>query len=260
MREEYTRFKLEEKDGIGVFTMNRPEKMNAMDQEAWEDIEKFVDYYEKADHLKVAIITGAGEKAFIAGADISMLFSRTPVTSLYGKTNDALNRIEECNKPVIAAINGYAFGGGLEVALACDIRIISENAMVGMPETGLGFMPAAGGTQRLTRLVGTAMAKDMIMTGRRLNAQEALQWGIASRLLPQEKLMEEAMKIAKTLAERAPISLMLAKRTINGAFDMDTKRGVMMENLAASLLCGTEDMKEGTAAFLEKRQPKFQGK
>lgn len=260
MKPEFKRFQLEEQDGIAVFTMNRPEKMNAMDREGWDDVEAFVDYYETADHLRAAVITGAGQKAFIAGADIGMLLTRTPVDTLYGTTNNALNRMEECNKPFIAAINGYAFGGGLEIALACDLRILSENAVVGMPETGLGFLPAAGGTQRLTRLVGPSMAKDMILTGRRLSAQEALQCGVGSRVYPPEQLMAETMKIAKTLAERAPISLMLAKRTINGAFDMDTKRGIMMENLAASLLCGTEDMKEGTSAFLEKRKPTFRGR
>ena len=259
MKPAFTHFVLEESDGIAVFTMNRPEVMNALNETAIDDLALFADYFEKSSHLKVAIITGAG-KAFIAGADVGMLTGLSALKNLHFSTQETLLKLENCSKPIIAAVNGYAFGGGLEIAMACDLFFISENAIIGMPETGLGFMPAAGGSQRLARKAGMSVAKDMILTGRNVTAQEAYQYGIASRIFPKESLMEETMKAAKGLAKRAPLSLSLAKRAVNAAFDVNMSWGIELEKWGASLLCTTEDMKEGTTAFVEKRSATFTGK
>ena len=258
---KFTNFLLEEEGPIAIFTSNRPEVMNALDVISHQEIIDFVAYYEQAEHLRVAIITGAGEKAFVAGADITTVRAAKGIPSLIGgKMRKGLSMLENCHKPIIAAINGYAFGGGLELALACDIRIVSDNALMALPETDLGILPGTGGTQRLPRIVGVGVAKDMILGGRRLNAQEAVQFGLAYKSVPVEQLMDETKKIAGKMALRGPVALHLAKKTINQSLFTDLKTGIEYESLSLAVLFESEDKAEGTTAFLEKRKPQFSGK
>lgn len=251
---------LEEVDGVAIFTVNRPKTLNALNPDTWEDFCEFAAYLADAPHLKVAIITGAGEKAFIAGADIGDLKETSFMEGIKNRLLEGLNALENGLKPVIAAVNGYALGGGMEVALACDIRIVSENAVFGLPETGLGIIPGAGGTQRLARLVGLGVAKDMVLAGRQLNAQEAVQYGLAMKCVPQDVLMDEAMKVAKTILKKAPLAIAFGKRAVNVSMDVDLKTALYVEALTNSILFQTEDKLEGTSAFVEKRKPNYKGK
>jgi len=256
---EFTHFTLEEQDGIGVFTIHRPEALNAMNPAVWEDLTAFADYLEHSD-LRVAIITGEGRRAFIAGTDIKALMRMGPADGIHGeiaKLSPALRKLETGSKPVIAAINGYALGGGLEVALACDIRILSENATLGLPELGLGLIPGAGGTQRLARIAGVGVAKHMILARQNLTAAEAAVHGLTLRVVPEEQLMEEAMKVARRIAEQGSLAVQTAKQLINSSLDVSLDAGIMMETYAFSVLLGTEDKQEGTSAFVEKRKPTF---
>lgn len=258
----FTHFTLEEQDGIDIFTISRPEVLNALNPATWHDFMQFARYLNDSD-LKVGIITGAGSKSFIAGADINSLLSMAPIDALYSpgtELGEALQALEKCRKPVIAAINGFALGGGMEVALACDVRIMSENAVFGLPEVGLGLIPGAGGTQRLARMAGIGVAKQLILTGQNMTAQDAVVHNLAMKVVPQENLLDEAVKLAKTMAKRGPIALQVAKRAINISMDTDLTTALYMENLAFGILLSTEDKKEGTSAFIEKRKPQFSGK
>ncbi len=261
MNYDYQNFLVElREDGIVVITASRPEKLNAMNELAWQELG---DFFARADHdpaIRVIILTGAGDKAFIAGADISALAKKTGVTALASQAYQYVTRIETCSKPVIAAVNGYAFGGGFEIAMGCDFRICSENAVFALPETGLGIIPGSGGTQRLSRLTGMARAKEIIMLGRKLNAQEALQWGIVTRCVPREALMEEAFRMARHLMEKGPIALNVAKKLIRASLSCDMDLGLVMENMGLGILCASEDKQEGLNSFLEKRKPEYRGK
>ena len=251
-----------EMDGIGIYTMNRPEKLNALDPMAYEDLARFARYLNDSD-LKVGIITGAGDKAFAAGADIGAFESMKPADMAYGGSaieQETLCLLEDGKKTVIAAINGYALGGGLELALACDIRILSENARLGLPEVSLGLIPGSGGTQRLARIAGIGVAKQMILTGESISAQQALTCHLAYKVVPGEQLMDEAMKLAKRISSHAPLALQTAKHLINISADTDIRTGLDMEKTAFGLLLSTEDLKEGTDAFMHKRKPEYKGK
>lgn len=259
----FTHFTLEEKDGVAIFTICRPEVMNALNAATWSDLYNFAKYLDENDELRVGIITGSGEKAFIAGADINNVMQLQPMQALYRDCialPAALELIEKNRKPVIAAVNGYALGGGLEVALACDIRIMSDNATVGLPEAGLGVIPGAGGTQRLTRICGMGIAKQLILTGYSMNAEEAVRCSLAMKAVPQEQLMDEALKVARWMIKKAPLSLALAKRAILEGSNADLNTAMYLEKLTFGMLLGTEDKKEGTTAFVERRKPQFQGK
>lgn len=246
--------------GVAVLTANRPEKLNAMNDISWRELG---DFFAKADadpQIRAVIITGAGDKAFIAGADITALAQKTAVMSVESQGYKRVSLIESCSKPVIAAINGYAFGGGLEIALACDFRICSHNAVFALPETGLGVIPGAGGTQRLSRLVGISRAKELIMLGRRIKAQEAVQWGLATKAVPQEELMAKAQEMADRLLEKGPVALDIAKRLIGASLSASQDVGLVMENLGFGVLCASEDKQEGLASFIEKRKAEYKGK
>ena len=247
-------------EGIATLTIDRPEVRNAMNNDCWRELTSLIQQADQDPGVRVVILTGAGEKAFISGADIRTLQTRTSVESLEGLAIGALQAIEDCSKPVIAAVNGVAFGGGFETALACDLRIVSEKAKFGLPEVNLGILPGAGGTQRLTRTVGVGPAKEIILAGRVISAQEAVTMGLALRTAAPEHLMEAAVETAKTVMTKAPLSLMLAKRMVDAALDLDHLSGIRMENLAFSVLTSTQDKLEGTTAFLEKRPPEYQGK
>jgi len=259
---DYSYLKIEVRDnGLCIATMNRPEKMNALDTTAWQELHKFFDAVDGDPDVRVVILTGAGDKAFAAGADLQMLYTKTPAMTMERNLGHrALDAMERCSKPVIAAINGYAFGGGCEVSLAADFRVVAENAIFALPETGLGILPGAGGTQRLTRLLGMARAKEVIMLGKKIGAAEAVNIGLATKAVPQDQLMAEAEKMASKLMAKAPLALQVAKRVIQNSMSGAIDVGMYTEQLALSALCGTEDKQEGVGSFLEKRNPDYKAK
>jgi enoyl-CoA hydratase len=252
----------EKKENIGLLTINRPEKMNAISNELTTELKKFLDKVEKDRELRVLVITGAGDKAFVAGADIKELIDRdaSQGREVTQERQEIFSRLENLQVPVIAAVNGYALGGGLELALACSIRIASDNAQFGAPEVKLGIIPGDGGTQRLPRLVGLGRAMEMILTGDFIEAQEAYRIGLVNKVVAQEKLMEEAMALAQKIASRPPLAVRYAKEAVNRSQEGDRTSGFALESYLHALTCTTEDKKEGVSAFLEKRKGKFKGK
>ncbi len=257
---ELQNFKWElDSNGVGVLTANRPEKLNAMNDLSWRELNEFFTWADIADEVKVVILTGAGNKAFIAGADLNSLALKKSTDCLGGAGQKALNKIEQCSKPVIAAVNGFAFGGGCETAIACDFRVVSDNAMFALPETGLGILPGAGGTQRLVHLIGLGRAKDVILLGRKIGGPEAAQIGLATKCVPQAELMAEAKKMASKLLAKGPVAIRIAKQVVQSAAT-GQGTGMLAEMLALSVLCSTEDKAEGVGSFLEKRAPEYKGK
>lgn len=258
----YKTLMYEKKENIGLLTINRPEKMNAISQELTVELSLFLDEIENDDELRVIVITGAGDKAFVAGADINELVDRDARLGrrVSRERQEIFSRIENLHVPVIAAVNGYALGGGLELALACSIRICSEMAQFGAPEVKLGIIPGDGGTQRLPRLVGQGRAMEMIITGDFIDAQEAYRIGLVNKVFPPEKLMEKAMELAKKIASRPPLAVRYAKEAVNRSQEGDSVSGFALESYLHALSCTTEDKKEGVSAFLEKRKGKFKGK
>ncbi|WP_067726547.1 enoyl-CoA hydratase/isomerase family protein [Oceanobacillus damuensis] len=245
---------------IATVTINRPEVRNALNQRTWEELENAIDQISNNDEVLVCIITGAGEKAFVAGADVGWLNSRIPNDMFKGSAQNVCNKISQCSKPVIAAINGYALGGGCEIALASDIRYASDNAKLGQPEINLGIIPGAGGTQRLAQLVGSGIAKELIFTGKLITADEAKAIGLVDKVVKQEKLAEEVLTLAQDIVSKPPLAVQMAKRAINIGLATDLNTGLSYELAAQAVLYGTEDKAEGTSAFLEKRKPSFSGK
>jgi len=252
----------EKKENIGLLTINRPEKMNAISQELTGELSQLLDEIENDEKLRVLVITGAGDKAFVAGADINELVDRDARLGrrVSRERQEIFSCIENLHVPVIAAVNGYALGGGLELALACSIRICSEKAQFGAPEVKLGIIPGDGGTQRLPRLVGQGRAMEMIITGDFIDAQEAYRIGLVNNVFPLDKLMEKAMELAQKIASRPPLAVRYAKEAVNRSQEGDTASGFALESYLHALSCTTEDKKEGVSAFLEKRKGKFKGK
>nr|WP_206155306.1 short-chain-enoyl-CoA hydratase [Caldanaerobacter subterraneus] len=259
---EYKNIDVKKEEGIATITISRPKALNALNTETLEELENVLEVLQNDDGVKVIVITGAGEKAFVAGADISEMkdmsvFEAKKFAELGQKV---FRKIELMKKPVIAAVNGYALGGGCELALACDIRIASRNAKFGQPEVGLGIIPGFGGTQRLPRIVGVSKAKELIYTGDMIDAEEALRIGLISKVVEQDKLLEEAYGIAKKIMSKGLVAVSLAKEAINKSLEVDIDSGMEYEANAFALCFGTQDQKEGMAAFLEKRAPKFEGR
>jgi len=252
----------EKKENIGVLTINRPQRMNAISNELTSELKKFLDEIENDDELRVLVITGAGDKAFVAGADINELVDRDALIGrrVSRQRQEIFSRIENLHVPAIAAINGYALGGGLELALACSIRVCSDKAQFGAPEVKLGIIPGDGGTQRLPRLVGLGRAMEMILTGDFIDAEEAYRIGLVNKIVPHEQLMEKAMELAKKIASRPPLAVRYAKETVNRSLEGSTVSGFALESFLHALSCTTEDKKEGVSAFLEKRKGKFKGR
>lgn len=252
----------EKKNNIGVLTINRPDKLNALSNELIEELDKLLDEVEGDEELRVLVMTGAGEKAFVAGADIQELVDRDALVGrkVSRKRQTVFSRIENLPIPVIAAVNGYALGGGLELALACSIRLCSERAQFGAPEVKLGIIPGDGGTQRLPRLVGLGRAMEMVLTGDFIDAQEAHRIGLANRVVPHDGLMDEAMELAQKIAKRPPLAVRYAKEAVNRSQEGDSVAGYALESYLHALSCTTQDKKEGVAAFLEKRKGAFKGK
>ncbi len=248
-----------ETDGrIGIIKINRPEVRNVLNWETWMELEELLKRLHSEPEIRVGIVTGIGDEAFIAGADLRMLKDRTPQDAVNAskKANEILLFMESMEEPMIAAINGWALGGGCEIALACDIRIASERAQLGQTEVRVGIMPGYGGNVRLMRLIGSGRAKEMIYTGKIVNAEEAERIGLVNRVVPHEKLMEEALAMARQIA-RGPASVHLAKQAMFHAAQLPLREALIKDSEIYGEVYKTKDFKEGVTAFLEKRKPGF---
>lgn len=259
---EYQNILFQIEGGIAKITFNRPKVLNAMNFEVMTELAHALKICAADDAVKVFILTGIGEKAFVAGADISQMQYSSPVEimKLMELGQETLRFLETMGKPSIAAVNGFALGGGTEIALACDIRIAAENAMFGQPEILIGILPGWGGTQRLPRLVGMGIAKELILGGGQINAHRAYEIGLVNKVVPFANLMEEAQKLADKFTKLPGFALKMAKNSINYGFDMSLDNAVKLELSAISQCFSTQDQKEGMKAFLEKRKPAFVGK
>lgn len=250
-----------DEDGVAVITLNRPEALNAFNKDVVAEILEALKDAEEDEKVRVLVLTGAG-KAFSAGADIKTMKEMTPLKarelSLMG--NRLCRALEDLGKPVIAAINGYALGGGLEVAMACDLRIASEKARMGQTEINIGLIPGWGGTQRLTRLIGKTRAKELVFTGKMIDAKTAEQWGLVNMVVPAEGFMEHVRQFAAELAKKAPVALRIAKSLIDNGLNVNLEAALALEREGFAVVASTEDLQEGVAAFVEKRKPEFKGK
>lgn len=248
-------------DGILMITVNRPEKMNALNQQVLKELALVIDEVYSDRNIKGAIITGAGEKAFVAGADISefLTLSEQGGRELAKLGQTIFQRIESCPKPFVAAVNGFALGGGCELAMACHFRVASENAKFGQPEVNLGLVPGYGGTQRLTQLIGKGKAMELMMTGDMINAADALAWGLVNHVFPAAELLPKTLAILQKIKSKAPLAVAGVIKCVNACVDKQLNGyEVELDEFAACF--GTKDMEEGTAAFIQKRLPNFTGK
>lgn len=258
----YENLLFESENGIGIVTINRPKALNALNAATIYELDRMFDELAKDDTVKAVILTGSGQKSFVAGADITEMQAMSAIKGRnWGKLAQAVfNKIENLPKPVIAAVNGYALGGGCEISMACDIRIAAENAKFGQPEVSLGIPPGFGGTQRLPRLVGKGRAKELLFTGDMIDAEEAYRIGLANKVVASEELMETAKAMAQKIMSRAPIAVQVCKAAVNEGMDTDLESGVAYEAEVFGLCFATEDQKEGMTAFVEKRKAVFTGK
>lgn len=258
----YKTILVEISERIALITINRPDKLNAVNLEVIAELENVLNELENNSEVGVLILTGAGEKSFVAGSDISALAKFSPEQakeySIIG--NRVLSKIQNYSKPVIAAINGFALGSGCEIALACHIRLASENAKFGQPEVNLGLIPGHGGTQRLARIVGIGKAFEMILTGINIDASEALKIGLVNKMVPQAELKNSAIELAKTILTKSPVAVGIAIKAINANLEKSLSQGLILEAELFKECFSTEDFQEGTKAFLEKRKPNFKGK
>ena len=252
-----------ERDGaVAVLTINRPKVLNALNAQTLDELRRAILELKHDAAIRVVILTGAGEKSFIAGADINELAAQTPIGGReHGiRGQHVLDLIEQMGKPVIAAINGYALGGGCELAMACTIRIAADSARLGQPEINLGIVPGYAGTQRLSRLVGRGRALELLLTGDQVTAHEAHRLGLVNRVVPAADLMTEARSLAGTLAAKAPVAVRYILEAVHKGLEMPFPQAQVFEATLFGLVAATEDMREGTNAFLEKRKPEFKGK
>jgi enoyl-CoA hydratase len=252
---------IERDEATAIVTINRPKVLNALNTQTLDELRRAILELKQDEGVRVVILTGAGEKSFVAGADINELAVQTPTSgrehALAGQ--HVLDLIENMGKPVIAAINGYALGGGCELAMACTIRIAADTAKLGQPEINLGIIPGYGGSQRLPRLVGKGRALELLLGGEQISAQEAHRIGLVNRVVPAGELMAEAKKLAATLAAKAPIAVRYILEAVHQGLEMPLAQAQNVEATLFGLLASTDDMREGTAAFLEKRKPAFKG-
>jgi len=258
----YINLLCEIKEGVATITINRPKVLNVLNAETMRELDDaFSDLSDNAN-VRAVIITGAGERAFSAGADVNELAALTSVEAkqFMNRGQAVLDKIENLGKPTLAAINGYAVGGGLELAMACTLRVASQNAKLGQPEINLGIIPGYGGTQRLPRLVGKAKAMEMILTGEMIDAAEAHSLGLVNRVTPAQELMPAATKLMKTILSRGPLAVAYALEAINKGLQMPLAEAIAFEGNLAGVLFNSEDRVEGCRAFLEKRAPEFRGK
>ncbi len=259
---EFNNLLLEVKDGLAVLTINRPDKLNALNNEVMKEIKAAFEHIRENDEVKAVIVTGAGEKAFVAGADITEIHTLDETSGTYFAQvgHDIFTLIEKLPKPVIAAVNGFALGGGCELAMACHIRLASENARFGQPEVSLGITPGYGGTQRLPRLVGKGRALEMVMTGNMVSADQAQSIGLVNHVYAADELMAKAEEMARTIMSKGPAAVAMCIRLVNEGLDLPLDEAKAHEAKLFGEICATGDMKEGTAAFMEKRKPNFTGK
>ena len=258
----YKNLLLDFNEHIALLTLNRPDKLNALNHETLTELHHAFESLRNDDNIFVVIITGSGEKAFVAGADISEI---NKLNMLEGKKfaefgQSVFSMIEKFDKPVIAAVNGFALGGGCELALSCHIRLASENAKFGQPEVNLGIIPGYGGTQRLTRLINSGRAAEMILTADMIDSAEALRIGLVSKVYPQSELQSKTFEMASKIASKGQQAIRLALKAIKVVDEVSSREGQSIEASLFALCCGTEDFKEGTQAFLEKRKPSFTNK
>lgn len=255
--------KLENKDSIWTLTIQRPESLNALNSQVLSELSEALDQIDQKNfqEAKVLILTGHGEKAFVAGADIKEInqLGLDAAQKFAEKGQSIFRKLEKLQIPVIAAVNGFALGGGLELALACDFIYASESAKFGLPEVTLGLIPGFGGTVRLSRVLGLPKAKEWIFTGQMINAPEALQMGLVNKVVPQAELLSTVQKVAQTIASRGPVAVGAAKKSVMESFDHDIDSAMAVEAAEFSNLFATKDVKEGTSAFIEKRKAQFQG-
>lgn len=258
----YQTLLFEVKDGIALVTINRPDKLNALNDQVMLELSHAAERIATEPEIKGAILTGSGPKSFVAGADIGDLSRQGPFDgkARAQRGQAVLRRLETCGKPVIAAINGFALGGGCELAMACHIRIASDNAKFGQPEVKLGIAPGYGGTQRLPRLVGKGIALQLILTGEMIDAQEAYRIGLVNKVVPPAELLAESEKMMRGMLAMGPLAVRLSIEAIDQGLEMTLDEGLLLEANHFGLLAATQDMKEGTTAFLEKRAAKFQGR
>ena len=258
---DYVKVEHEDGGGVAVLTIDRQEKLNALDPQVTEEIGQALLELE-AQAPRAIIVTGAGERSFVAGADISVMSTMSPLEAKRFSEigHAAMALLDRSPVPTIAAVNGYALGGGCEVAIACDIRVASENATFGFPEVGLGILPGMGGTQRLPRLVGPAIAKELIFTGRRIGSEEAQRIGLVNKVVPQGEALSAAKELAAEISANGPLAVRHAKTAANRAMDVDLISGLEYEADQFALLFSTEDAREGMGAFVERRKPSFEGR
>ena len=255
----YKNILFEIKNNVGLVTINRPDKLNALNGETINELEDVFSSIKNNPDVFVVVVTGSGEKAFVAGADISELNKLEVLSAkeFSEKGNMVYRKIEDLEKPVIAAVNGFALGGGCELALACHIRTASENAKFGQPEVNLGIIPGYGGTQRLARIVNSARALEMILTGDMVSAEEAYRIGLVNKVYPQGELLNSTLDLANKIISKGQQAIRLALKAVKATDNLSLVEGLNYEASLFALVCGTEDFKEGTAAFLEKRKPQF---
>ena len=258
----YENIKTENRDGVLFVTIDRPKVLNALNAQTVDEIGRAFSAARADDSVKAVIVTGSGEKAFVAGADINELAKKTPMTGkdTSERGQQIFSSIERFPKPVIAAINGFALGGGCELALACHIRIASDKAQIGLPEVTLGIIPGYGGTQRMARLLGKGKALELICTGDRIGAAEAERIGLVNKVVPADQLIPTAEEMARKIMSRGPLAVRAAIEAVMSGSEMPFEEGQFLEATLFGLLCATEDTKEGMQAFIEKRQANFKGK
>lgn len=247
-------------ESIATITVDRPAVKNALNLETVNELHRALDDLAGNDAAGVLIITGAGESSFVSGADINDIRARTRDDGLSAINSALFAKIDRFPKPVIAAVNGYALGGGCELALACDIRVAADTAKFGQPELGLGIIPGAGATQRLPRIVGLGWAKHLVLTGEIIDAKQALEIGLVTAVMPASQLQVRARELAKRILRQGPLAARLAKVSLNASARVDLDSGLLIETLAQAICYSSEDKQEGTTAFLEKRKPKFSGR
>lgn len=248
-------------ENVAVITINRPKFLNALNTEVLTELSEAVDLVAEDSVIHAVVLTGAGEKAFVAGADIAEMQSKNVLAAreFSALGNRVFLKLENLNKPVIAAVNGFALGGGCELAMACDIRIAGNRAKFGQPEVGLGIMPGFGGSQRLARLAGKGIAKEIIFTGEMVKAERAYEIGLVNKIVDPSEVLNEAKAMAQTIASKSPLGVSFSKKAINEGINLDLERALTLEAELFGSLFSTQDQKEGMSAFLEKRQPIFKG-